>query len=41
MTQSFDSANMDETVDHQGRNICEEHSPNFDRANKQGGVENK
>ena len=38
MTQSFDSDNMDETVDHQGRNICEEHSPKFDRANKQGGV---
>ena len=41
MTQSFDSDNMDETVDHQGRNICEEHSPKFDRANKQEGVENK
>ena len=30
MTQSFDSDNMDETVDHQGRNICEEHSPKFE-----------
>ena len=41
MTQSFDSDNMDETVDHQGRNICEEYSPKFDRVNKQEIVENK
>ena len=41
MTQSFDSNNMDETVDHQDRKIFEEHSPKLDRVNKQEIAENK
>ena len=32
--------NVDETVDHQGHTISEEHSPKFNRVNKQEIIEN-
>lgn len=40
MWQNFDTDNMDETVGHQGHKISEEHSPKFNRVNKQEIIEN-
>ena len=40
MWQNFETDNMDETVDHQGYKISEEHSPKFTRINKQEIIEN-
>ena len=40
MWQNFETDNMDETVDHQGHKISEEHSPKFNRINKQEIIEN-
>ena len=40
MRQNFENDNMDETVGHQGHKISEEHSPKFNRVNKQEIIEN-
>lgn len=40
MWQNFETDNMDETVGHQGHKISEEHSPKFNRVNKQEIIEN-
>lgn len=40
MSHNYNADNLDETVDHQGHKISDEHSPKFNRVNKQEIIEN-